>query len=165
MLLKISKFLNNIAFKIRQKALYFELKYYIKQNSTYIKPISYYTRGIGKTHTLIQLAKKYKCPIAVPNQRMAKYIKGECKYKKIKSPELIICDNSMRGKRLELVLCEEGINNEYINQILKPISNCVVGYYNYDMDYYNIKKHSNNEIKFQTEYKCEWIGKEDDKQL
>lgn len=159
MLLKFSKFLNNIAFKIRQKALYFELKYYIKIGSTYIKPIYYHTRGIGKTFTLIQLAKKYRCPIAIPNYSMGEYIKSECKHRNIKNIELIVCNNSdsMRGKRLKLILCEEGICQEYINEILKPMSNCVVGFYNNDTVYNNAINCRNSKM-FAKEYKCEWIG-------
>jgi hypothetical protein len=149
MLLKFSKFLENLAFKIRQRALYFELKYYIKIGSTYIKPVNYYTRGIGKTFTLIQLAKKFKCPIAVPNHGTAKYIKGVCKEHKIKNIETFVCNDSMRGRRLELVLCEEGINYEYINEVLKPMSDCVIGFYN--------SMYFNNESDFKREYACDWI--------
>jgi len=157
MLLKFSEFLENIAFKIRQKALYFELKYYIKNKKTYLKDINRYTRGIGKTYTLIQLAKKNKCPIVVPNHIMADYIKGECKHRNIKNIELIICNNSMRGRKLKLVLCEEGIDYKYINEVLKPTSSCVVGFYNNDMVYNNVIDRRNSKI-FKKEYNCEWIG-------
>jgi hypothetical protein len=45
--LKISKWCEILAFKFRQKSLYFELKHYIKNNQTYLRKVRYWERGNG----------------------------------------------------------------------------------------------------------------------
>lgn len=128
MYLKISKFLENLAFKIRQKALYFELKHYIKSGEDYLKPVFYCTRSIGKTYTLIQLAYKFKCPIIVSTMSMGKYIERLAKemHKKV---EVFGCNGySLHGKRFKLALCEEGIDNISMQEIIRPMCKQIVGY-------------------------------------
>lgn len=132
MYLKLSKWIENIAFKLRQKALYFELKYYIKNKQTYLKPVHYYMRGIGKTFTLIQLAKKYKCPIATPTSISGDYIKRICKKYNIKSIEIIPCSHELRGKRYEKILCDEGIKRNFLNEVLMPMCKQIIGFVNID---------------------------------
>lgn len=128
MYLKLSKILENISYKLRQKALYFELKHYITNKQFYLKLFVNHDRNIGKTYTLLQLAHKYKCPIAVPNYHSEKYLKQQ--YKKMFKGDLqvIVVNESSKGKREELILCEEGIIIEHIYEILSPMSKVLVGY-------------------------------------
>ena len=63
MYLKLSKLLEILAFKFRQKSLYFELKYYLKNNESYLKKIHYWERAIGKTYTLVKLAHNLNVPL------------------------------------------------------------------------------------------------------
>lgn len=150
--LKISKWLEILAFKFRQKSLYFELKHYIKNNQSYFRKVHYWERAMGKTYTLVKLAKKFKCPIAVYSQSTVDYIKRLARDLKIKNLTVIHCNNSMRGKRYDLILCEEGIDEDIINEILKPMSKCLVGYENVD-----VYRNQNNRKDFLKEYECTWI--------
>ena len=128
MLLKISKFLEKLSFKLRSTALYFELKHYIKNGKNYIKPVYIYTRGIGKTYNLLKLAHKYKCPIIVSTKGMEKYIM-RLNRDHFKSPvEIIVASNNCRGKRLGLALIEEGIDNRLIREVIKPMCKQIIGY-------------------------------------
>jgi len=150
MYLKISKWLEIIAFKARQKSLYFELKHYIKNNETYFRRVHYWERGMGKTYTLVKLANKFKCPIAVQSEMSAIYIKRMCRDLKIKNIIIIPCNNSIKGKRFERILCEEGIDVEFINEVLKSMCKYLIGYNNVDI--------YSNKNNFQQEYECKWIG-------
>ncbi len=148
--LKISKWLEIIAFKARQKSLYFELKHYMKNNETYFRRVHYWERNMGKTYTLIKLANKFKCPIAVKSEGSATYIERMCRDLKIKNINIMPCDNKIFGKRFKCILCEEGIDIDFINEVLKPRSKCVIGYVNVD-------KYSNKKT-FKREYEYKWIG-------
>jgi len=152
MLLKISKWLEIIAFKTRQKSLYFELKHYIKNNQSYFRKTHYWERGMGKSYTLVKLAKKFKCPIVVSNEGSKYYIQRLAQKLHIKNINIITCNQSHRGKKYDIILCEEGIDEDFIHEVLKPISNCLVGYINMDV-YHNTK----NQKSFQREYECTWI--------
>lgn len=148
MLLKISKWLETLAFKFRQKSLYFELKHYLKNNQSYFRRIHYWEKRMGKTYTLVKLAKKFKYPIAVPNQSTADYIRRLSRDLKIKDIKIIPCNTSVIGKRFDKILCEEGINEDFIHEVLKPMSKCLIGYVNTDI--------YSNKQKFQQEYECDW---------
>ena len=133
MLLKISKLLYDIAFKIRSKSLYLELKYFINKKQSYLKDINYYDRGIGKSYNLIKLAVKYKCPIFISNHKMESYIKSLAykilnrkKYNKLKT--IVINNYGARGRRYKLGLAEEGFKESDINGIIKPMVTTLVGY-------------------------------------
>jgi hypothetical protein len=128
MFLKISKWCEILAFKFKQKSLYFELKYYIKNKQSYFRRIHYWERGMGKTYSLIKLAHKYRCPIAVPTQMIGNNIKEKADYFGIRDIQIIPCNQSIVGKRYDLILCEEGINEEFIHEVLKPMSKCLIGY-------------------------------------
>jgi len=148
MLLKLSKLLEILAFKLRQKSLYFELKHYLKSNQSYFKRIHYYERGMGKTYSLIKLAKKFKCPIAVKTESSVNYIRRMCRDLHIKDIQIIPCNNSFRGRKFDKILCEEDIDEDFINEVLKPACKCLVGYMNIDT--------YNNKNKFKQEYECIW---------
>jgi thiaminase len=148
MFLKISKLCEILSFKLKQKSLYFELKHYISNNESYFRHIHYWERCMGKTYSLIKLAKKFKCPIAVPTQSNVNYIKRLARDLKIKDLTVIPCNQSILGKRYNLILCEEGIDENFIYEVLKPMSQCLIGYKNVDMY---------NREKCKQEYECNFI--------
>ena len=153
MYLKLSKLLEILAFKFRQKSLYFELKHYLKNNESYLKEIHYWERAIGKTYTLVKLAHKFKCPIIVPSQTTGLHIQRMCRDLNINNIQIIYPNESIRGKKYDKILCEEGADIEFINRKLKLECKCVVGFVNVDDLYCK-----NN---FSQEYDCTWIKKED----
>lgn len=128
MYLKLSKLLEILAFKFRQKSLYFELKHYLKNNESYLKKIHYWERAIGKTYTLVKLASKFKCPIAVPYERTCRYIQKMCKDLHINNVQIIPCNESIKGRRYDTILCEEDIDIEFINDVLKPMCKNLIGF-------------------------------------
>ena len=133
MFLKISRWCEILAFKLKQKSLYFESIYYIKNNQSYFKKTHYWERNISKTYTLVKLADKFKCPIAVSANSSINYIKRLARDLNIKDIQIIPCNNSMRGKRFKLILCEEGIDIDFIQEVLKPMCECLIGYENVDL--------------------------------
>jgi hypothetical protein len=130
MYLKISKLLETISFKLRQKALYFELKHHILSDKTYIRPVYSHERGIGKTHTLIELSHKLDIPIAAPNRKYMDYVMKLSKDKYGQPVEIFVADYIKgRGKRYHTVLCEEGISLDNMNFLLRGgICKQLVGY-------------------------------------
>jgi hypothetical protein len=149
MYLKLSNLLESLAFRFKQKSLYFELKHYLKNNESYLKKIHYWERAIGKTYTLVKLAHKFKCPIVVSSQTTRLYIKRMCRDLNINNVEIICPKESIIGKKYDKILCEEGINIEFINNEIKPICKTLVGFVCVDDLYYK-----NN---FPQEYECSWI--------
>lgn len=125
MFLKISKLLKKISFILKQKALYFELKHFIRKGDTYIKTVYVQERGIGKTYSLVKLAKKYNCPIITPNMSMMKHI-----YKIDKNIKVIdgYNGNNIIGHLFDLVLIDEGIQESILTEIIMPRSKQVVGF-------------------------------------
>jgi hypothetical protein len=120
MLLKISKFLEKLSFKLRSTALYFELKHYIKSGKSYLKPVYIYQRGIGKTYNLLKLAHKYDCPILVSNDRSSRYLQ-DMNRKMFKTPiKTYICNERSGWIRFDLVLIEEGIDYKAIKELVIP---------------------------------------------
>ena len=153
MYLKLSNLLESLAFRFKQKSLYFELKHYLKNNESYLKKTHYWERAIGKTYTLVKLASKFKCPIAVPYETTRRYIQRMCKDLHINNVQIISCNESIKGKRYDKILCEEGIDIEFINNVLKSMCKSLVGFIRID-DLF-----SKND--FLQEYDCTWIKKED----
>ena len=107
MYLKLSKILKKIAFVLRSKSIYYELKHYIKRNETYIKKIDYFDRRIGKTHSLVKLATQFKCPIIVPKKHYTQIVKNM-----VNGNIEVISYNefNIRGRKFDKVLCDEGLD-------------------------------------------------------
>lgn len=124
MYLKLSKWLWSIMFVLRQKSLYYELKHYIHNKESYFKRIDERDRGIGKTYTLIKLAKKYKCPIIVGSSRTKKYILAMSR-KKI---DVLIANESLIGKKFDMALFDEGIPVNVMNQVVNRAVKVLIGY-------------------------------------
>jgi len=124
MYLKLSKWLWSVMYNLRQKSLYFELKHYIRNRQSYLKRIDGRHRGIGKTYILTKLAQKYKCPILVGNSVTQRYILSMCR----KKVDVRIADESFRDKRFDMVLCDEGISQYAIDNIVEPMVNVLIGY-------------------------------------
>lgn len=128
MLLKLSRLLESLSFKFKQKAMYFELKHYIKQGENHLTHVYYYTRGIGKSFTLLQLAHKYNCPILVKYERSKNFLES-LNHKHFKSPiKVTVINERSRGKRLGLVLLEEDIDNKIFHEIIRPMCKQYVGF-------------------------------------
>ncbi len=149
MYLKLSELLEKIAFILKSKSIYYELQHYLKRNQTYIKETSYYERGVGKTYSLVKLAHKFKCPIIVPSQTTGLHIQRMCRDLNINNIQIIYPHESIIGKKYDKILCEEGVDIEFINGELKSKCKCIVGFVNVDDLCYK-----NN---FPQEYKCTWI--------
>ena len=69
--MKFYERLEHWAFLLRSKALYFELKYYVKKKQTHIKRLHLNNRRIGKTYNLMKISGKYKIPVVEPTFKMA----------------------------------------------------------------------------------------------
>ena len=128
MLLKLSKFLDKLSFKLKRLSLYYELVHHIKTGKDYFKPVYRYTRGIGKTYTLLQLAHKYKCPIVVQREQTKDYL-YHMSMKNFNKPVKVITANEIRpGKtKVDLVLLEEGIERRILSDV-QYICKQAVGY-------------------------------------
>ena len=117
------------------------MKYHLKQilkgkNESYIKPIYHYDRNIGKSVALARLSAKYNIPVVVPTQSWKKVIERDIpnrlpKYFKRKRPTTIVANESFKGKRYEILLVEEGLDNDCWTRI-SPMARYFVGYENYD---------------------------------
>jgi hypothetical protein len=128
MYLKISKFLEKLSFKLRQKGLYYEFKHYVILGENHFMKVYDYNRGIGKSFTLLQLAHKYKCPIIVSNRRCLEYLSRLNRDHFKKSVKIIVANDNCRGRRYNLVLCEEGIDNRLIHEVIIPSCKQVIGF-------------------------------------
>jgi len=117
---------------LKQKSIYYELMYYIKNNKTYLKLVGEQDRCTGKTHSLILLALKFNCPIVVSNMHNKRHVEDLARSLSNKSVKIIVVNDELIAKRQAILLCDEGINREIINNILKPISRCLVGFVSYD---------------------------------
>jgi hypothetical protein len=129
MLLKISKKLKEIAYKVNQKALYFELEYYIKHKETHYVYTSKLPRGMGKSHVLVMLSHKYKIPIAVHSWMTQDHLNRISDDLYHCTANVIVVKPNTRGKRFDALLTEEGLTHEDF-QCLIPCANYLVGYYN-----------------------------------
>ena len=60
------------SYLLRSKALYYELKYYVKKKQTHIKRLYHFnSRGIGKTYNLMKISGKYKIPVLFAAGKLA----------------------------------------------------------------------------------------------
>jgi hypothetical protein len=127
--LKKSKKLYEESFNLKQEALYSELKHYIEKGETYIKPVNEWQhRGIGKTHTLMQLAKEYNCPVIYPRSNNYPYIK--LNYDFFNGAVELISEKGCNIANLlnyDLILCDEGVTPDF-RKLLEFQLKHVVGY-------------------------------------
>lgn len=72
--MKFYERLEHWSYLLKSKALYHELKYYVKKRQTHIKQLyGFNSRGIGKTYNLMKISGKYKIPVIEPMGSMADY--------------------------------------------------------------------------------------------
>ena len=112
--LKISNLLKNISFKLRSASTYFEIKHYVLHKENYLKKIHSWDRNIGKTYSLVKLARKFGLPIIVANhsnEDYIRYIENRCFRNSKHMIKVIVMNESIRGKRLEMALIDEGIDD------------------------------------------------------
>ena len=107
---------------LQQLKLYVKLKRSLKNNKlVYITKDD--CRGIGKTTMLVKLAKEYDASIVVPTSHQKKIFTAEFPF-----IDFIVADESSRGKRLNCILFEEGIEEEIIYQVFIPMTKNFTGY-------------------------------------
>ena len=139
--IKLYKRFEYLSYWFRYQATYLEMKYHLKQifkgkNESYIKPIYHYDRNIGKSVALARLSAKYNIPVVVPTQSWKNVIEKDIpnrlpKYFKRKRPTTIVANENFKGKRYEILLVEEGLDNDCWTRI-SPMARYFVGYENYD---------------------------------
>lgn len=121
-IMKIYKYLYKMAYKLRQKGLYYELKSHIKDDN-YLKLLNRHDRGIGKTYTLMQLSKKYNMPVLEPNESLKSMFKREFPKAIIISPN----DIMSRGIKYDTTLLVDEKQmlakdcNKYIDDHFKQV--------------------------------------------
>lgn len=125
---RIIRWLQVLSVRCTSKAHYLVLLNYIKAKETHFRRVYYWDRGSGKTFALIKLAQKFKCPILAPTSQSRDYIKSIAHYKKIKGLQVDVVNEFIRDKRYDLVLCDEGISQDLLDNIIIPNAKCVVGY-------------------------------------
>lgn len=126
-LLKASKEFEKIAIETRQKAIQYELEHYIQVKEDYIKPV--FERRIGKSKVLVKLAHKYNLPIIVPLIVIGEELNEISKNLFGKPVNFVLgSEESLRGRRFDMVLVEEGFDESYIATVIKPKCNYVIGY-------------------------------------
>ncbi len=129
--LKVSNLLRKWSFKLKSMSIYFELKHYIVHQEYYIKKIHYWERNIGKTYNLVKLARKFDLPIIVADRSSESYIRSiekECFRKTKNEIKVIIANIDSKGKRWDIGLVDEGINEKCLNWRISPMFKCLVGY-------------------------------------
>ena len=84
----------------------------------------------------------------MPYETTRRYIQRMCKDLHINNVQIILCNESIKGKRFDTILCEEGIDVEFINDVLKPMCKNLIGFIRVD-DF--------NKNNFKQEYECSWI--------
>ena len=139
--IKLYKKFEYLSYWFRYQSTYLEMKYHRKQilkgkNESYNKPIYHHDRNIGKSAALARLSAKYNIPVVVPTQSWKKVIERDIpsslpKYFKRKLPTTIVANENFRGKKYEILLVEERLDNDCWTRI-SPMARCFVGYENYD---------------------------------
>lgn len=104
--MKFYERLEHWSYLLRSKALYYEMKYYVKKKQTHIKRLyHFHSRGIGKTYNLMKISGKYKIPVVEPNIILADWV---CEYYEKFQP-VVITPNQLRErvKLGSLILVDE----------------------------------------------------------
>lgn len=113
--MKFYELLEYWAYMLRSKALYHELKYYVKKKQTHIKRLHHFNgRGIGKTYNLMKISGKYKIPVIVPTITMA----NEDYMRFTKFNPIIFTPEQLRGiiKPGEVILVDD---KDILNESIK----------------------------------------------
>lgn len=104
--MKFYERLEHWAYLLRSKALYYEIKYYVKKKQTHIKKLHHFnSRGIGKTYNLMKISGKYKIPLIESNIMSAKWA-CEC-YRKFQPIVITPIQLEERVKHGSLILVDE----------------------------------------------------------
>ena len=117
--MKFYERLENWAFKMRSKALYHELKYYVERKTPHIRTFHRWDgRGIGKTYSLMKISGKYRIPVLEPVGIARQYLPRV--YKKF-NPIIVNSEKlRMRYKQGTIVLVDERqLLNNRAKEILK----------------------------------------------
>ena len=126
--------MEKVSFRLKSLSIYFELRHYIVNKKSYTKKTYRTDRGIGKTYNLVKLALKYDIPIFVRDDVSKRYCKGTAfqyfnrRLEKSKNFKIIIANENARGRRYDTALLEEGVDSDVLENIVKPMCKCIVGY-------------------------------------
>lgn len=113
--MKFYERLEHWSYLLRSKALYHELKYYIKKKQSHIRRLPRFNcRGIGKTYNLMKISGKYGIPVVEPTEKMVKWASEN--YKEFEP--IVITPNSLRGriKTGSIILVDE---RQLLNENIK----------------------------------------------
>ena len=117
--MKFYERLENLAFKLRSKALYYELKYYVERKTPHIRTFHRWDgRGIGKTYSLMKISGKYRIPVLEPVGIARQYLPRV--YKKF-NPIVINSEKLRMGYRPGAIVLvdERQLLNNRAKEILK----------------------------------------------
>lgn len=110
---------------------YLKLEMAIRMERSYIRPMTDKDRGIGKTHSLVELAIEYELPIIVGSEINRRYIIEISKreFNKDISNRVIKLDvgDSLRDIYIKTCLIDEGLNDIVIGKLL-DMGITVIGY-------------------------------------
>lgn len=109
---------------IRFKYLYKTIEKSIKKKTGLVIKTNDKDRAIGKTKTLVLLSKKYNIPILVKSYYQVNYIKQTYKYNNVIHTANL---NNIRGLNTNIVLIEEGFNDDDIVFLTKHFK-AVIGF-------------------------------------
>lgn len=138
MKLELSKLLYKLSYRLKQKALYLEMSYYVYKAEIKHEPVKYFKslrtndRGIGKSYVLIKLSLLYGLPIIVPTHMSEKYLNrmAKEKFNSNKQLDIIVANDRCRGRRINTALVEEGVDYRILNAIIYPMCKNIIGYDN-----------------------------------
>lgn len=135
MRLKISKWLSRLSQWAKYKSTYYELSHYVYESEikhksiNNIKEIGHYDRNIGKSYALVKLALDYDLPIAVPHRSSGEYLRRLAEqYFYSHELKIIVTNESAKGKRYNTILLEEGVDENILNCLIRPMCKNLIGY-------------------------------------
>lgn len=129
-----------LSYLFRYESTYLEMKYHLKQvikgkETSYFKRIGHYDRNIGKSAALARLSAKYDIPVIVPTRSFADTIENDIpmyipRYFKKRTPKCICANECFKGRKYDVVLVEENVDEKCLDAIFSPMTKAFVGYKN-----------------------------------
>ena len=124
MIRRLKEKYKEILFKLKYKKFNKKIEKAIKKKRNLIIKTDEKDKQTGKTTALVSLSKKYNIPILVKSFWQANYIKKTHKHNNIIHAGNL---NSLRGLRRDIVLVEEGFDNNDILFFMKNFK-AVIGF-------------------------------------
>ena len=137
--MKLYQRLEKLAYWLRFRATYHEMKYYLKEvmkgkRDNYFKEITRYDRAIGKTCSLAELSVKYNIPIVVSTHVWKNDIDRNTvlflpRHLRKRKPIVLVANETLYGYHSDILLVDECLSAEQI-ELVKKSCNHIVGYVN-----------------------------------